>query len=267
MNLKPDNIRARLAKGNSLSDPILDPHFADALKRAEALLRAASNLSDEEVEAYRIFHPRGLMTYKEIEKHFASFGWTKPVSRNTIGPCIEKLLKAAHEKIEQHLPHYEDMLGSATDGAVSFQQVEVQVGNALSNALDKLGIADLISADFDPIRRTARYFMHIVSQKVASPWGLTGESYEGYSTFIPYVCGGMDYDEFQNADVHRVRPYEIFLFAAQEGLEQQRLVERLSKLTEVPAPPRWPNGSILWSHDGSSFAQSEAERGNGFAED
>jgi len=58
----------------------------------------------------------------------------------------------------------------------------------------------------------------------------------------------------------RVRPYELFLFASQNGLLKDKLVDTLSKLKAgfIPNPPHSSCLSILWAHKGATF-NSELE--------
>jgi hypothetical protein len=210
LRLKPEQIKIPLATGKALSDPLLDGHFLDALKRADSVLKTAAGLSDDDVHAYQLFDEgSGPMTFDAIKDRFEEVGWTRPDSRSKVEEFIKELLKEANTRIESRLEGYERQLSERRGQLVSLDRIKSNLSRHIAAMIRRSGLRDLVPDGWLVGERVAEVFLHLISRDVPpdnkeSPFEQF-ESQRGYSTFLKYVCDGLGFEKFMGESHHHVR--------------------------------------------------------------
>jgi len=233
LGLKPEQIKVLLSNGKALSDPLLDRHFLDALKRAESILNTAAGQTDEEVHAYQLFNEGAEpMSFDDITERFKEVGWTKACSRNKVEEYVEMLVNDADCLIDGKLEYYRQLAGRKIGVPVSFENIEYRVGSYVLELISSAYLSDFIPNPWIFSERIAKYFIHLISMHVPlqddeSPME-QHESVVGYSSFPEYVCGGLSFAKFMGLS-------EYFV-----GLDLDRLetiaffFENLASAEEIP---------------------------------
>jgi hypothetical protein len=209
LGLLPESERTRLVAGTPLSHPSLDAHFSDALKRAASLLHSAAEISDEDVHAYQLFKEGGeAMSYGELEKRFKEVGWPNPCVENTLKPYARSILQQAAGLIQTKLEYYEQRISRRMGYPVSITELEHRVRRHIRTLIYRTSMCDLLPEGREISERVAQYFIHLMTANFPLGNDLTGpeeqECHHGYSTFLNYVCGGLEFSQFMGNSHHFV---------------------------------------------------------------
>jgi hypothetical protein len=131
-------------RGPRLAAPGFDIIFADALKRAEMLLLAASGKSAENVHAYQLFTEKdGLMSFEEIAGRFSESEWDGMKAPNTVKPVIEELVIAAELEIQKERERREKLVAVRSSYAGGVYHLADRARRHIRNMIHRTGLRDL----------------------------------------------------------------------------------------------------------------------------
>lgn len=192
---------------DTLSSPANDAVFADALKRAELLLLAASGKSNEDVHAYQLFaESDGLLSFGDIAGRFMEAAWTGMTASNTVRDQVEKLVTAADLAVQKERVRHERIVSTVARYPLGVNHLEGRIRNHLRRMIVLTGMHDLFDDPEKVADAMGQFFSKLMVERI--PGSLVKsleaeeESVESYNTFIQYVCGGLTYQRFMGESLH-----------------------------------------------------------------
>ena len=188
-------------RGPRLAAPAFDVIFADALKRAEMLLLAASGKSNEEIHAYQLFTEKdGLMSFEEIAGRFSEYEWDGMKARNTVEPVIEELVIAAELEIQKERERREKLVAVRSRYAGGVYHLADRARRHIRNMINRTGLRDLFENPKQAADVMGQCFFRLMEKNITGDWEKhLEEEYAneaGFESFIQYVCGGLSYEQF-----------------------------------------------------------------------
>ncbi len=220
-----------------LSSPAFDAEYADALKRAEMLLLAASGKSDEDIHAYQLFtESDGLMSFEEVAARFKEVGWKKMVSGNTVTPVIEKLVIKAEFEVQKERERNDKLISVRRRYPGGLYSVVDRVRRHIRNMIRRTDLRDLFDHPEQVADAMGNNFLRLMENKILCDWerDLSEEfaTAMAFESFIEYVCGGLNYESFIKdppiiwMDLERLGSLIFFLEClGEKGTSQPQITE------------------------------------------
>ena len=184
-----------------LASSAYDEVFADALKRAEALLLMAGGRSEDDIHAYQLFtETDGPMSFAEIAGRFSDFGWGGMKSQNTVRPVIENLIRGADLKVRKELDRMESLAGirSMYPGGVLY--LVDRVRRHIRTMITRTGLRDLFDDPKPVADAMGQFFFRLMRREIPGDRtrGLPEEyaTHDSYASFIGHVCDGLSCGKF-----------------------------------------------------------------------
>ncbi|MBB5353401.1 hypothetical protein HNR46_003658 [Haloferula luteola] len=235
-------------------------------ERAEIILRGVERHYERLVYAYQLFEPcSNLMSPREIANRFKEVGWKGKTTHNSVRPLINNLLLRA----EEHISAIGDSLcGLLTESPImlsttkyrpkTIKDVVVELEHKTDKLLASMGFMDVV-ADSDALLQAvvASITKCVDSQLKLETTSFPEERSEirfAVMGFMKYVCGSDSIADYNSQPEKSIRPYELFLFAYQNGLEAGALSIPIQSLRNDAlddlSPSNHDSLSILSTHGG-----------------
>lgn len=279
-NLAFEILRARngelLARGPAV-DHWVNESFKDAISLAERLRATVRNRGSERIHAYRLFSKNvenmsgavdvigsEPMSVPEIRSRFKEVGWSDGMTVGTVRNRVREILQHAEDEVKRRTAGYNEFLehhgwkwpdidaihdlvgGMLMDFAA--QNIVRDIGQLQANMT--MVVARMIDQAFRPVTND-------VGGCVKEPDCFT------VAGFMKFLCGHDSLDDAkESSGDFRVRPYELFLYAHQVEILEDKLTKPLKELSAdfVPAPEYRSRMSIMVSHGGVDEALQEWEK-------
>jgi hypothetical protein len=234
-------------------------------ERAEHLLDAVDRRLDRSVHAYQLFSPGGpRQSAREISKLLVKAGWKKGLQHVSIRSLIKKILIFAEQEVEARRLLLTGYILEHPQGHHSVEKICEKIdGNAIL-LVDQLGLRDAVTDPEALERAIASAIKKQISTQLRISNVSNREENAGASIaihhFMEFVCGFRTVAEFEARPPMLVRPYELFLFAHQQGLYEEKLTMPFSSLqSDVIQPSVKSSLTILETH---GYAEGEIESWN-----
>lgn len=232
--------------GNGSNNPRL---FQQVLIEARRFL-AEVDRPTATVHAYQLFQQgAGLQSPKTVEKRFEEVGWK--FSHNTIDDAVNEVMEGVMQAVRREEENLEQLILVRSDAPLKHKIIRETVGYYMTVLVRRLGFS-LIVTDLEKL--TSQVVDLIKSQVEERLPTLTKASLGSivhdlnYSSKFPeYAAPGFA----KGSSDRSFRPYEVFLFAAQNGVLPDKLVAKLHHLHPdfIPASPVDLGLSILNTYD------------------
>jgi hypothetical protein len=272
---------AEIQNPDSPLTPVLhDRLYADALKQAGRLLEMAVLSDDPDVHAYQIFKPNAEpISFGAIKIQLESAGW--PFAENTLKKYAFEIIENAHYEIEKRMEEIEGFVGCPVGSKMDWNEITDGILVSLRQLQRSTSLKLLPFSAENVCNKWVNCLIEEAdkSQLREGPAGLErAHAFSAYMTFVKYVCGGDSYQKFMKSDTRektsksagatkdkrtgaiiKVRPYELFLSAHQNGVLAKELTTKRSRLKPEFLPgPEWPYAfSILSEHEGTPVRDEE----------
>ncbi len=223
-----------------------DQWVSDLFEDAELLLKKSEDHLGRRVHAYQLFKENGpLMSAREIESRFKEVGWKGKVSGHVkIRERNRMLLRKVESEVNRRLSllqYYHQKKLSLWDAG---EAMSVRLKRGVSELVNGLSIEELV-ADVELFKEgIVRHVEEMLD-------GRLREGCEKYivedppamfavSRFMDFVCNSPTLDGFiVGGEAERVRPYELYLFASQEGIDEEFWTSTLDRIMDVDLVPRY----------------------------
>lgn len=243
--------------------------FRDAVETAERLLKTVEGRKEELIHAYRLFPVSdegggAFFNTKGITERFKEVGWGQKMSLGTVRNWVTGILEGVQNEIDRRRRGYIEFSERHNFEDPAYSDIEGFVGRLLED----FAVPGLIG-DVDHLRsRIAGVFRRMIDDATAPmlrSCRLNRESPTDALTtaaFMRFVCGYDSLEKRIEANDTSVRPYELFLFASQQGVLNDKLTKPRSALSPdfVPEPKYESSLSILVAHGGASQALKDWDR-------
>jgi hypothetical protein len=178
-----------------------DAGLHDALDDARRFLLAAKGMIDEDVHAYRLFAPDdGLMSYEEIAQRFSLRQWSLMTSRNKVEKIILELVVSAEKEVQKEREKYEALASVRHRYAGGVYGLADRVRERIRAMVGDFELEVLFSNPDHVADAMGQFFLRLMGSDITGDWerDLSEEfaTVAGFNSFIEYVCGGMNYEQF-----------------------------------------------------------------------
>lgn len=245
-------------KGLPLSNSYYDYEFQDALKRAELLLKATSGRSESIVHAYQLFDEHSEpMTFEDVVRRFKEVGWKNLSSRGPVESVIRTIYSRASEVIDLQIRDFERVISRKAGEAFTVENLRAEFLSSLDAAFSETRLGSFFPYHESIVNKLTEYAIYLLLNDpvIDAPnirWGRL-EPMFGYFTFRSYVWPSGN-------ETGRFRPFELFLHAAQAGIEPEKLIRSNLRTRFIPSPPcATSRPSVLWYHKGAEPVDPEYE--------
>ena len=201
LQLKSEKFRQRLDNSKFATDWTLDLECNHAVKRAKAILRLASEQTDEEIHAYQLFSKSSdPMSFADIAKTFKEAGWKWMVHPQTVTTKIEEILDNANMHILPNIELIENDLKAHLGYPVDWALFERRLTRYLRTMFVRTPLGPCVG-DIEPaVDFLVKNILRQLMEKRESSLGKSRpdllRARSEYSSFMTSVCNGHTFEEF-----------------------------------------------------------------------
>ncbi len=240
-----------------IHEPIHDQVFLEALFRAKWLIKQAAGRGAGIVHAYQMFEEGAApLSPEAVTERLNDVDW-KIGTGNTLDKIAKRLLGKAKTEIEKKIERFEATASAKPRRQSYVEEFALKIYHILETGIDNPDSVDFIKSP-DKVQQCKDLLLMELDK---NPQYFPAESSDLINAELAASCSFLKYVAEGFPDSGRMfRPYELFLFAAQQGLEANSLIRNRAKLNRDadPQPPRNTHISILHCHRGFEPEQGEA---------